>query len=133
MALALRCKDMVMERGIRTAGGGTVIKSESLGKVEIDDHSGDAEDNSVEEWRTALNQPLAFFPPPTAIAYLFHSPHSLQQDENNDDNLKPLRVTAGHLVFKKLKHVLQDFNARIEQLDPLWNLQVAARRRIERF
>lgn len=35
-----------------------------------------------------------------------HSQYNLQHNEDNDDDLQPLGVTAGHLVFQELQHVL---------------------------
>ena len=36
-------------------------------------------------------------------------------------------------LFEELEHVLQDLDARVEQVDPLWNLEVAPRGVVERL
>ncbi|KAI3476589.1 hypothetical protein L1887_61831 [Cichorium endivia] len=57
----------------------------------------------------------------------------LEHDEQDDDDLEILGVAGGHLVLQELQHVLEHLDAGIEQIDALWDLQIAPRGRIERF
>ena len=57
----------------------------------------------------------------------------LDGNERDDDLLEALRMAARDGLFEELEHVLQDLDARIEQVDPLWDLEVTPRSVVERL
>lgn len=51
----------------------------------------------------------------------------LDANERDDDLLEALRVAGGDGLLEELEHVLQDLDARVEQVDALRDLEVPAR------
>lgn len=49
----------------------------------------------------------------------------LDGDERDDDLLEALRVAGGDGLLEELEHVLEDLDARVEQVDALRDLEVA--------
>ena len=52
----------------------------------------------------------------------------LDRNERDDDLLEALGVAGGDGLLEELEHVLEDLDARVEQVDPLRDLEVAPRR-----
>lgn len=57
----------------------------------------------------------------------------LDANERDDDLLEALRVAGGDGLLEELEHVLQDLDARVEQVDALRDLEVPARGVVERL
>ena len=55
----------------------------------------------------------------------------LDRNERNDDLLEALSMVAGDSLLEELEHVLEDLDARVEQVDPLRDLEVASRSFVE--
>ena len=57
----------------------------------------------------------------------------LDGNERDDDLLEALGVAGGDGLLEKLEHVLEDLNARVEQIDALWDLEIGPRGVVERL
>ena len=57
----------------------------------------------------------------------------LDGNERDDDLLEALRVPGGDGLLEKLEHVLEDLDARVEQIDALWDLEIGPRGVVERL
>ena len=57
----------------------------------------------------------------------------LDGNERDDDLLEALGVAGGDGLLEKLEHVLEDLDARVEQIDALWDLEIGPRGVVERL
>ena len=57
----------------------------------------------------------------------------LHGDERDHDLLEAFCVPARHGLLEQLEHVLQDLDARVQQVDPLRDFEVAACGVVERL